>query len=164
MKILVLSDSHGVLYFMRQCVDVLQPDVVVHLGDMVRDADELSDEYPGIRFFQVAGNCDSGRVPLDYPEILVENLNGVRIYMSHGHRQGVKIFLGKLIANAQQCGADVILYGHTHTADCRRIENGSWIMNPGSAGYGSSAGLIQIISKSEITCKIIRPSDLEEWE
>lgn len=162
MKILVLSDSHGVLYFMRQCMDVLRPDAVIHLGDMVRDADALSAEYPGARFYQVAGNCDCGRVPIDYPEILLEDISGVRIYMTHGHRQGVKFFLSKLVADGQRCCANVILYGHTHEADCRRMEDGCWIMNPGSAGYGFSAGIIQINGKDAVTCKLVRPSDLEE--
>ena len=43
MKILVLSDSHGLQYFMQRCVEALQPDAVIHLGDMVRDADKLAD-------------------------------------------------------------------------------------------------------------------------
>lgn len=162
MKILVLSDSHGVLSFMQRCVESLQPDAVIHLGDMVRDADNLAEQYPGLRFYQVAGNCDSCRVPPDYPEVRLENFAGVRVFMTHGHRHGVKTFLSKLIADGQQCGANVILYGHTHVADCRRIEDGTWVMNPGSAGYGASAGLIEIKSANEYSCRIIRPADLEE--
>ena len=33
MKILVLSDSHSTLSFMRLCIQSLCPDAVVHLGD-----------------------------------------------------------------------------------------------------------------------------------
>lgn len=73
MRILVLSDSHGLQYFMQRCVEALQPDAVIHLGDMVRDADKLAAQYPGLRFYQVAGNCDGCRVPPDYPEILIED-------------------------------------------------------------------------------------------
>ena len=33
MKILVLSDSHSALQFMRQCVESVKPDAIIHLGD-----------------------------------------------------------------------------------------------------------------------------------
>ena len=161
LKILVFSDSHSVLRFMRRCIDMTQPDVVLHLGDFVRDADAIASEYPNLRFFQVAGNCDRGRVPPDFPEILVEKLGGAKIYMTHGHMQGVKLFLDKLILDGQRCGADVILYGHTHEPDCRKLPEGQWIMNPGSAGnYGGTAGIILLDGK-DIVCRIIRQSDLE---
>ena len=161
-RILVLSDSHGLQYFMQRCVEALQPDAVIHLGDMVRDADKLAAQYPGLRFYQVAGNCDGCRVPPDYPEILIEDFCGLRVFMTHGHRHGVKTFLSKLIADGRQCGAKVILYGHTHVADCRQLEDGCWIMNPGSAGYGPSAGMLEISPAGEIQCKLILPADLEE--
>lgn len=162
MKILVLSDSHGLLSFMQRCVEGLQPDAVIHLGDMVCDADSLAAQFPAVRFYQVAGNCDSYRVPPDYPEIRIEDFSGVRVFMTHGHRHGVKTFLSKLIADGQQCGAKVILYGHTHVMDCRRMEDGCWVMNPGSAGYGASAGVIEISDSGEVLCRLVRPADLEE--
>ncbi len=46
MKILVLSDSHSSLRFMRDCVDAVKPDVIVHLGDHYDDAAVLREEYP----------------------------------------------------------------------------------------------------------------------
>lgn len=162
MKILVLSDSHGLMGFMRRCMDAVQPDAVIHLGDMVCDADQLSAENPKVPFYQVAGNCDAFRVKSDYPEILVENFCGVRVFMVHGHRHGVKTFLGKLMDSAHQSRADVVLYGHTHMEDCRREDDGVWVMNPGSAGFGSTAGILQLTGKEDITCKIIHASDLEE--
>lgn len=161
MKILVLSDSHGMLCFMRRFMDAVRPDAVIHLGDMVCDADELSAEYPGVRFYQVAGNCDSGHVPADYPQARIESFLGNRVYLTHGHLHGVKCFLGKLMADARQCGADIVLYGHTHTADCR-TEDGRLIMNPGSAGYGASAGVIEIGGKGEFSGRLLRQWDLED--
>ena len=118
MKILVLSDSHSALRYMRQCIDAVKPDAVIHLGDLVGDGETMQEEYPALRFYQVAGNCDRYRVAPDFPEILVEKLGGAKIYMTHGHLQGVKLYLDKLILDGQRCGADVILYGHTHEPDC----------------------------------------------
>ena len=165
MRVLVVSDSHGMIGRLGNILMAAEAegplDAVIHLGDGYCDLDEFAQNGLPPRY-QVAGNCDCGRVPIDYPEILLEDISGVRIYMTHGHRQGVKFFLSKLVADGQRCCANVILYGHTHEADCRRLEDGCWIMNPGSAGYGFSAGIIQINGKDAITCKLVRPSDLEE--
>lgn len=161
LKILVFSDSHCVRHFMEVCMETIRPDAVIHLGDMVRDGEKLAQLYPHIRFFQVAGNCDRGRVLPDFPEILVEKLDGVTIYMTHGHLQGVKLFRDKLILEGLGCGADVILYGHTHEPDCRRLPEGCWLMNPGSVGCGGTAGMI-VTKAGAAECRIIRQRDLEE--
>lgn len=162
MKILVLSDSHSSHRFMRECIEAVKPDAVIHLGDFVRDTDAMKEEFPDLRFYQVAGNCDRGRVPPDVPEFMLQKLGGAAIYMTHGHLQGVKLFLDKLILDGQRCKADIILYGHTHEPDCRKLPQGQWLLNPGSAGiYGGTAGIIMLNGK-DIDCRIIRQTDLEE--
>ena len=120
MTILVLSDSHSSLRFMRQCADTIRPDVLVHLGDYFDDAVVLKEEYPQILVYQVPGNCDRYRCPPGLPEILVENICGVRVYMTHGHRHQVKMSIGLLLKDARAAKADIVLYGHTHAADCHR--------------------------------------------
>ena len=45
MKLLVVSDSHGVLTGMEQAVLREQPDLIYHLGDCVRDADWLRERF-----------------------------------------------------------------------------------------------------------------------
>ena len=161
MTILVLSDSHSSLRFMRQCADTIRPDVLVHLGDYFDDAVVLKEEYPQILVYQVPGNCDRYRCPPGLPEILVENICGVRVYMTHGHRHQVKMSIGLLLKDARAAKADIVLYGHTHAADCHREDDGLWVMNPGSCGYyGGSAGIIEIKKKKMKTCKVIREKDL----
>ena len=161
MTILVLSDSHSSLRFMRQCADTIRPDVLVHLGDYFDDAVVLKEEYPQILVYQVPGNCDRYRCPPGLPEILVENICGVRVYMTHGHRHQVKMSIGLLLKDARAAKADIVLYGHTHAADCHREDDGLWVMNPGSCGYyGGSAGIIEIVDGKMTTCKVIREQDL----
>ena len=161
MTILVLSDSHSSLRFMRQCADTIRPDILVHLGDYFDDAVVLKEEYPQILVYQVPGNCDRYRCPPGLPEILVENICGVRVYMTHGHRHQVKMSIGLLLKDARAAKADIVLYGHTHAADCHREDDGLWVMNPGSCGYyGGSAGIIEIVDGKMKTCKVIREKDL----
>ena len=161
MTILVLSDSHSTLRFMRQCVQAVKPNALIHLGDYFDDAVVLKEEYPQILVYQVPGNCDRYRCPPGLPEILVENICGVRVYMTHGHRHQVKMSIGLLLKDARAAKADIVLYGHTHAADCHREDDGLWVMNPGSCGYyGGSAGIIEIVDGKMKTCKVIREKDL----
>lgn len=161
MKILVLSDSHSALRFMRQCMDAVKPDAVVHLGDHFDDGAALAEEYPGIPFYQVPGNCDRYRCPPGTAEIRIERVLGIDIYMTHGHRHHVKQYTGALVRDARVCKVQAVLYGHTHTPDCRQEEDGLWILNPGSCGYGGgSAGLILCERGRIRECRILREDDL----
>lgn len=165
MKILVLSDSHATLSFMRRCIEAVKPDAVIHLGDHFDDGAAMKEENPQIPFYQVPGNCDRYRCMPNQPEILIDRVCGVDLYMTHGHKHSVKSYLGALLRDARTAGADAVLYGHTHMADCHREDDGLWVLNPGSCGYfGGSAGFI-LVEDGEITsCRILKDADLlKSW-
>lgn len=162
MKILVLSDSHSAISFMRCCVDAVCPDAIVHLGDYFDDGQALAEEYPRIPFYQVPGNCDRFRCPRWAQEIRVEPVLGVPLYMTHGHRHNVKMDTGLLIRDARASRSAAVLYGHTHVAECRQEPDGMWVLNPGSCGYfDGSAGLMEVSGGRILSCRILRQSDLE---
>ena len=48
MKILVLSDSHHDLTYMRRAIALERPNLIFHLGDHIRDAEDLSMAFPTI--------------------------------------------------------------------------------------------------------------------
>lgn len=161
MKILVLSDSHSTLSFMRRCIDTVKPDALIHLGDHFDDGVAMKEEYPGIPMIQVPGNCDRYRCPPGQPEILITRMDGVDMYLTHGHRHSVKSYLGALLRDARKANADVVLYGHTHVPDCHREDDGLWVLNPGSCGYfGGSAGLLEVKDGSVFSCRLLNESDL----
>lgn len=161
MKILVLSDSHATLSFMRRCIASVQPDAIVHLGDYFDDGEAMKEENPGILFYQVPGNCDRYRCPPGQPEILVDRIYGVEFYMTHGHKHSVKSYLGALLRDARACKVAAVLYGHTHRPDCHREEDGLWVLNPGSCGYyGGSAGLIEIRDRRITDCRLLTAQEL----
>ena len=161
MKILVLSDSHSSLRFMYRCVEQVKPNVILHLGDHFDDGEALHEDFPGIPLYQVPGNCDRYRCRPGQPEILIPRIDGVDLYMTHGHKHSVKSYLGALLRDARACGADIALYGHTHVADCHREEDGLWVLNPGSCGYyGGSAGLIETANGTITGCRILKDGDL----
>ena len=161
MKILVFSDSHSALSFMRTCVHAVKPDAVIHLGDHYDDAESLMEDFPNIKLYQVPGNCDRYRVPGFVPEILIHPVFGVDMYMTHGHKHQVKMGIGALIRDARLCKCQIALYGHTHVKDCHREEDGLWVLNPGAASNSGTAGLIEIQDRKIITCRIIDRWDLE---
>lgn len=161
MKILVLSDSHSTMSFMRRCVEAVRPDAIVHLGDHFDDGEALKEEYSRIPFYQVPGNCDRYRCPPGQPEILILPVCGVLLYMTHGHKHSVKSYLGALLRDARASGAAAALYGHTHVADCHREADGLWVLNPGSCGYfGGSAGVLEVDGGKIRSCRLISDGDL----
>ena len=69
-----------------------QPDAVFHLGDCERDTQRLEKEFPDLPLYRVCGNCD--REPVN-PEVLQLTLDGVKFFLTHGHRYSVKYTLEK---------------------------------------------------------------------
>lgn len=160
-KILVMSDSHAGLSFMRRCVRELRPDAMIHLGDFHEDGLQLAEDFPHIPMIQVPGNCDHYRYLGPDPLIRCHNVCGVKLYMTHGHRHNVKLTRALLIKDAREAGALAALYGHTHQADCYQEEDGMWVLNPGPSGhYGGSVGMIEVEDGKILQCKIVTDADL----
>lgn len=125
---------------MYAAIDRHQPQQVIHLGDLMCDAEEVAEAYPQLPFCLVPGNCDSWA--LSAPVKKQITLEGTSILLSHGHRWGVKSGYDAAIADARAVGADILLFGHTHVPLCQKLEDGLWMMNPGPARSGY--GLIEI--------------------
>lgn len=153
MRILVLSDSHGNVDAMVHCVELAQPDAVLHLGDCLLDAEALHRQYPAIPMQTVPGNCDWGS--LDQPEVLTE-YGGVRILMMHGHTRHVKSGAMSAVCAAREAGADILLFGHTHRPAVD-FDGSLWVMNPGSVGRGTPATYgILTITPDKVDCSTFR--------
>ena len=130
-------------------------DVAIHLGDGLRDFEEVRDrlgeDYEArMRFLSVPGNCDIGRIAA--PAECRITLEGFRFLLLHGHTRGVKHGTEALEAYAAGEGIDVVLYGHTHRADDRYLTFPSGkalrLFNPGSIGaaatFSPSFGYLEI--------------------
>lgn len=162
MKILVLSDSHSLLRVMRSAVQAIKPDAIIHLGDYFDDGEVIHQENMHIPFHQVPGNCDKYRLYQPYAEVLCYPVCGVKLYMTHGHNHNVKYGLYSLLLDAKAENAQAVLYGHTHTPDCRQ-EDGMWILNPGACNCGDgTVGLMEVNNGEILNCRIVRQEDWEE--
>jgi putative phosphoesterase len=149
MKILVLSDSHGVMKYMRQAVLCEQPDQIIHLGDCLQDAEHLSEEFWEIPVLRLTGNCDYA-----FPQCgtLIRTIDSITFFLTHGDRYSVKYGYQRAEYAAREAGAQVLLFGHTHVAYCEYID-GLWMMNPGACnGYGKPGyGIVQT-GHGEVKC------------
>ncbi len=132
MKILIFSDSHRHVEPMVTATMEEKPDQIIHLGDLETDAEELSRRFPAIPVANIAGNCDSFFGGERYRVITIR---GKKLFITHGHPYGVKMGLEGLINTALTAGADVALFGHTHTPHFEEV-NGMLVINPGSVGMG----------------------------
>lgn len=106
-----------------------KPDLVIHLGDCWSDTEELLGKFPELEIRRVPGNCDWKQEPL---EQLFE-VEGVWILICHGHTYNVKMGLLNLLYAANEKGADVALFGHTHKG-FYDYHQGVRLFNPGSIG------------------------------
>lgn len=146
MKILVLSDSHRSMAGIYSAIDTVQPDHVIHLGDLMEDAEYTVQVYPTLPICMVPGNCD-GWTNADCVKQI--KLGGQSILLSHGHLWGVKSGYDQALAQARAAKADILLFGHTHQALCCQMEDGLWVLNPGSSR--STYGLITL-EEGKVSC------------
>lgn len=160
MTILVLSDSHSGLSFMRYCIQKVKPEHIIHLGDYFDDATAMAQEHPHIRFHQLPGNGDPWAARTE-PGIKCYDIGGVRLFMTHGHYHGVKGSLDRLMEAARENGAAVALFGHTHEPICFEVA-GLLVMNPGTCrSWSGSVGVLQIQDGKITDSKILWQADLE---
>lgn len=122
---LVASDTHGRADLLLEAFRRAKPDGVLFLGDGLRDLNVLPDTAT---LRAVRGNCD-WTAREDAPPVRVEEIAGYRIFLTHGHLQGVKLSLDSAIESAAATGADVLLHGHTHVPFEKIYDTGCKIGN-----------------------------------
>ncbi len=129
MKILIVSDTHGRETNLRNVLKKVGPvDHLIHCGDSEDRMDEIR-ELAGCPTTIVRGNCDySSR--LNGFEVV--ELDGIRFFVTHGHRYSVSWDHETLAEAALSQGAQIALFGHTHVPCMEKREDGLTIANPGS--------------------------------
>ena len=149
----VFSDSHGFTDTMISAVRRCRPDVIIHLGDHERDAFELHEQFPGTPFFSVAGNCDLGHIS---PLWNTVQLGPVKAFICHGHSYNVKMGMQRLYYAAQEHGAQLALFGHTHIP-CNEDMGAIKLINPGSAGTGRRPtwAKLEVFDNGGVYCQIL---------
>ena len=149
----VFSDTHGNTEPMLRAAEQAQADVLIHLGDYDRDAQALREAFPDTPLYAVCGNCDL--MPLA-PERLLVELGPVKAFLTHGHLYAVSAWQAdSLVYAAQEQGAQLALFGHTHRA-VNEILGGVTLVNPGTAGKGRELtwALVTVFDNGAVHCEI----------
>lgn len=126
MKILILSDSHGLTEELLSIRNKHEHEVsqFIHCGDSELSAD--NENLSG--FAAVRGNCD---FESKFPEDLLLEAAGRKMLVTHGHKYGVKSSIMSLSYRAKELAADIVCFGHSHILGAEMID-GILFINPGS--------------------------------
>ncbi|MDF2685260.1 MAG: metallophosphoesterase, partial [Clostridia bacterium] len=136
MKFIIFSDSHGYTGKMSEVLFNTNYDLVIHLGDCIRDVEKLKIEYPNSNICIIPGNNDFA---FNESNEKILEFDGKKILACHGHKYNVKSGIDRLIYIAKQRQFDIVLFGHTHVT-YNKINDGILFLNPGSVTqYGTYA-------------------------
>ncbi|WAW15231.1 metallophosphoesterase family protein [Peptostreptococcus equinus] len=128
MRILVISDTHSAKKLMDKLKVKLAGniDMIIHAGDHFEDSIYLK-SILNVPVMAVVGNCDfnTAEKELDF------ELEGINIFLTHGHKYGVKSSDDLIVQRAKKVNAKIAIYGHTHIKEDKEIE-GVRVINPGS--------------------------------
>jgi putative phosphoesterase len=153
MLIGIIADTHDNLMYTKKAIELFnnrKVEHVIHAGDYtspftLKVFKELSCKYAG-----VFGNNDGDKLLLlqrsegnIHNQPYICTLNGKKIIVMHEHHI--------VDALADSGHFDLVIYGHTHKPDIRKVNN-TLILNPGEAGtwlYGTSTVALTDLNKME---------------
>lgn len=159
MKIGIIADTHDNLPQIKKAVEIFNQEkveLVLHAGDFVSPFTCLEFKNLNCPLKGVFGNNDGDKIYLQekfkgigelFPEPYKTNINHKNIIMLH---------LEKLIDDlAESQKYEVIIYGHTHRTDLRKIGK-TLIVNPGECGgWLSGKSTIALLDLEKLEAKII---------
>ncbi len=157
MLIGIISDTHDNMPQIKRAVDLFNErkvEHVVHAGDFTspftfRILRDLTCGFTGI-----FGNNDGDKLLLQkmsrgrvFPQPHIFELEGRKIVLMHEHH------IADALADSGHY--DIVIYGHTHKPEIRKVKN-TLVINPGEAGswlYGKST--VAIVNLSLMSAEII---------
>ena len=176
MKVLVISDIHGSLYYAKKIEEIVgkeNPDKIILLGDLYYHGprNDLSLEYNPMevskilnglkdKLLVVKGNCDAEVDEMisefKFEEYLLLNINGKKIYFNHGHKYNIE--------NIPYEDFEILIYGHIHQGFIQEKE-GYLFANPGSISLpkGGTKNSYLIIEEDKLILKDVEGTILQEY-
>ena len=161
--VLILSDSHeqphrvdDVIEYRQSLLPAGEVLEVIFLGDGLSGVFRCR-QYTNVVLHAIRGNCDYDVIYSPYGEQMpfssVIGLAGHRAFITHGHLFSVKESKDEICREASRLGADMVMFGHTHTPFLEYIKKGSirgvdrdlTLFNPGAlSGYDGYFGNLSI--------------------
>lgn len=139
---IIFSDIHG----NRSAFDKLLPLINENSGAFFAGDGASTFKKSEIKgeFYAVCGNNDFAL----YPREVVVKIDNHTVFLTHGDNYGVRTGLQRLKYRAQELGANVVIFGHTHAPEI--IEDGGLLfINPGSCDAYSAQKTFAYIAFGE---------------
>lgn len=135
-RVLVISDTHGrnddIEGILAQVGHI---DYMIHCGDLER-GDDYVRSLADCPVTLISGNNDYF---LDLPMEAEIEIEGLKIWVVHGHYYYVNTGVEFLREEGKRKGVDIVMYGHTHVPFFE--DDGEIIiLNPGSLTYPRQQG------------------------
>lgn len=169
-KVLVISDTHGSVYYWNKIKKIAeQVDEIFHLGDVLYhgprnplpegyNPKELVEELKKFNINYIRGNCDADvDVKVlglqEMPKQTMEFFKDIPIYLFHG--ESIENDNFDVTSFAKNHNVRIILHGHTHIPKIEEKE-GIIIANPGSlslpkGGFPQTYMIIDLSNTPKIT-------------
>ena len=163
MKIGIISDTHDNLPRIKKAVEIFnrkKVELVLHAGDFVSPFTYLEFKNINCPLKGVFGNNDGDKLYLQekfkvigelYPAPYIVKINNKNVIMLHKEK------LIDALAESQKY--EVIIYGHTHRTDLRKIGK-TLIVNPGEcSGWLTGKSTIALLDLETLKADIIDLAD-----
>jgi len=163
MKIGIISDTHDNLPRIKKAVTFFNQekvDLVLHAGDFVSPFTALEFKNLNCPLKGVFGNNDGDKLYLQEKFKVIGELYPVPYIVKINNKNVIMLHKEKLIdALAESQRYDVIIYGHTHRSDLRKIGK-TLIINPGECGgWLTGKSTIVLLDLENLEAKIINLAD-----
>ncbi len=138
MRVAILSDTHLPRFgrvlppWLVASLEAAGIERILHAGDWTSElAVNLLEAIAPVD--GVAGNNDGPKLHARFGTRRVVEVDGVRIGITHGHL-GPGRTTEERARNAfqQEPALDAVVFGHSHIPVVRRLDDGRWLVNPGS--------------------------------
>lgn len=151
MKILVVSDSHGRNVYLEKVLETVEPDMLIHLGDL-EGSEIFIQNKVSCPVEMVSGNNDYFS---DLEREKLITIGRYKVLLTHGHRYRVHFGTETIKDWARQRGADIVMFGHTHmplldtSTDVTALNPGS-ISQPRQEGRIPTYAIVELDRNGEI--------------
>jgi len=161
MKIGIISDSHDAHRQVLKAVEIFNQkkvSYIFHAGDIVSPfTAKAFAEVQGAKFIAVFGNCDGEKLVLKqtieafggeiHERTYTGQIEQKRIFMTH-----VPTMLDEVIDSGHY---DIVIYGHTHKRDIRKIGS-TLVINPGEAtDWITGTSFVVILDLDALSCEVV---------
>lgn len=163
----IVSDSHDAIKMIEKAVEVLNGqdvELVIACGDYISPFTVARYAKLKCKMVGVFGNNDGDKSLLKerFSEVgfevtegpLVLEIGGKRAIVMHGYKN-VEITRAIVESLAERGLYDIVIYGHTHAVDNRKIRN-TLVLNPGEiCGYLTGKSTVMVLDLEKLEAKVL---------